>query len=111
MEWTKSISVGDATIDAQHKQLLTVINDLHSALEENRDKAIISETVRFLNDYIYTHLRHEEEYLRRHGYPDYESHVKIHSDFVKRYEDFKKKLLEGGPVSSLAFKVRIFLGE
>lgn len=48
--------------------------------------------------------------MREHKY-DYEAHVEIHAGFIKRYEEFKKRLLRGKALSALAVDVRIFLGD
>ncbi len=109
IEWTPAISVGDATIDAQHKNLLSKINDLLVALSERKGSKVIKDIVDYLDVYINEHLAHEEQYMIVHGYPEFAEHRALHIDFVKQYKKFRKEMESEGN-TALAIKVQNFLG-
>ncbi len=109
IEWTQAISVGDKTIDEQHKKLLTQINKLIEAMSSGAGPEIVGDTISYLNDYIYNHLKYEEIYMERHNYPELENHKQIHKDFIEQYKNFEQEMLKGAS-PHLSVKVQNFLG-
>jgi len=115
-EWTPNMSVGDETIDNQHKKLLKQVNKLIDALNVRSELSAVRETVSFLGKYVEEHLRYEEKYQEEHNYPGLEEHKKIHAGFEKFYEEYSKefkgiKQLSSDTARQLAEKAREFLGE
>jgi hemerythrin len=91
--WDPSMSVGEATIDAQHKTMLTQINKLIDILSSlHVDVGPLRETGHFLYTYIKEHFSYEEKYMEDNNYPGLESHRKIHQDFIQFYRDFQAEL-------------------
>lgn len=88
-------SVGIASIDAQHKQLVELINKLHEAMMKGSSKAIIKDVIAELMNYTKTHFTYEEELMQKFSYGDYETHKKTHASFVERVFDFQEKYLKG----------------
>ena len=109
-EWTEKISVGNEALDNQHKKLLAEIDRLLTALNQDKGVEMLSEIIGFLDDYIIGHLAYEEQYMQNHAYPDYPRHKKIHENFIKKYDEFKKELTSGTNNKILANKVQTFLG-
>jgi hemerythrin len=110
IEWKDMYSVGDVTIDSQHKKLLENVNKLVIALKSNKGKEVVSEVVSFLNEYINEHFVYEEEYMIKHKYPDFIIHKKVHDSFIEKFNEFKKEL-ELENLSALSLKVQTFLGK
>jgi hemerythrin-like metal-binding protein len=93
--WEPSMSVGEETIDSQHKKLLTQINKLIQILPSlDVNMAQLRETIHFLYDYIKEHFNYEEKYMAENNFPGLEVHKGIHQKFVQFYEDFQKELKE-----------------
>jgi len=109
LEWNKSISVGDATLDEQHQQLFSQINSLADAVSESEGERVVSDIVAFLGEYVADHFSHEESYMERHGYPQLEQHRRLHEEFSRQYEEMKKEL-ERGESRVFAERVENFLG-
>jgi len=89
------MSVGEETIDSQHKKLLAYMGRLEkiiSSLDVNMGQ--LRETIHFLYTYIKEHFSYEEEYMLNNGFPSLEEHRKMHGEFIKFYEDLQKKLRE-----------------
>ena len=76
--WTPQLSVGAQPIDNDHKLLISLINQLHDAIEAGEGKETVSSVLNTLVDYTEYHFEHEEILMRVCGYPDLESHKKIH---------------------------------
>lgn len=93
IEWDSSMSVGEETIDNQHKRLLEKINELVEILSSLEvDMGAIRQTGQFLFTYIKEHFEYEENYMEKNNYPDLEVHKKMHQDFVQFYKEFQIEL-------------------
>lgn len=91
LEWQESYSVNIQVIDDQHKQLIALINQLHSALETNQENEVISEIIDGVIDYTHKHFDFEEEFLEKHGYPHLEEHKKLHADYRTQMAEMKEQ--------------------
>jgi hemerythrin len=82
--WNDGYSVGVPLIDAQHKELVRMTNDLFQSCLKGRETAEISfmKTVQGAAAYAKTHFGTEEQILEPLDYPGYAVHKKQHEDFV-----------------------------
>ena len=121
LKWIPSMSVGEKTIDGQHKTLLDQINKLVQILSslEEVNMASLRETIHFLYTYFNNHFSYEEAYMAKNKFPDFEKHKKVHKGFVRFYEDFQKELKEkitskdfsSIEIKELLTKVKKYLGD
>ena len=109
IQWNDSLSVNVAEIDRQHQKLIKMINDLSEAMKEGKGNDILGEILTSLVDYTKTHFKQEETYFDRFGYPDADSHKKIHEAFVTKISEFQAGLEEGS--LSLSVRVMVFLSD
>lgn len=95
VEWTPALSVGEETIDGQHRKLIDEINKIIDAIASlNVGMGHLRQTIHFLYTYMTEHFAYEEKYMAEHGYPGLEGHRKTHADFVQFYRDFQADLKE-----------------
>ncbi len=90
IEWTAALETGIKVIDEEHKELVSMINDLHSA---GASKAGAEETRRIvyeLDRYVKTHFVVEEEIMRTAGYDKYLDHKALHDEFRARVSRLKQ---------------------
>ncbi len=88
ISWDGSYSVGIEAMDNDHKQLLSLINSLQTAVYYPTDEAFERKALRELVDYTKYHFQREEDLLREHDYPDYAPHKKEHEDMIAKVRDF-----------------------
>lgn len=86
--WDESFSVGVQVLDAQHKQIITIINSLLEMNEAQSGSEIISETLTKLNQYASEHFNKEEQDMLEYGYPEYSVQKKQHQEFKRKIVDF-----------------------
>jgi hemerythrin-like metal-binding protein len=84
MQWKQSYSVGDASIDEQHKQIIEIINNLHYLMEIGGNREKFKEQLTQLSQYTVTHFEHEERAMQKCGYPDLANHKALHDDMRRR---------------------------
>jgi hemerythrin len=109
-EWTSDMSVNQTEIDAQHKELFNQMNILMSAIINHMELGVTENAMKFLGNYIEGHLKYEEEYMSKNGYPDLDQHKVEHKDFIDNYEKLKEKRIYDVPVDEIVSEIEIFLG-
>lgn len=107
IEWKDEYSVGIKLIDDQHKKLISMINDLYTAMGEGQGNNVIGKIINEMTQYAAEHFATEERLFDRHKYPDAVAHRKEHADFVKEVLDFKGKFDKGAIL--LSMKILDFL--
>jgi len=98
--WNDSFSVGVASIDDQHKVLVTMINELFEACKQGVMEADMAflEIIKGALDYAETHFADEEDLLYEANYPHLDEQKDQHETFVaevqKTIEEFEAGNLE-----------------
>lgn len=82
--WSERYSIGNKTIDDQHKNLYKLLNEVIASISDNND--VNNRFAIFLSqmtDYALSHFKEEEEYMRSIGYPNLGIHKNIHKGYLK----------------------------
>jgi hemerythrin len=82
--WKDFYSVGEHSLDAQHRQILSILNDLYGAMDAGREYDEIKRLLDSLLRYTMTHFAHEEYVMRACGYPDFDNHKAEHDQMRRR---------------------------
>ncbi len=104
LEWKAEYSVGIASMDDEHREMIGLINDVYAKLGATRDAAAIEDCLETIFTTISMHFALEERIMRDHAYGEYEDHKDDHEvlldeirelmdEFVAN-PDTGKKLLE-----------------
>ena len=83
VQWKDFYSVGENSLDAQHKQIIAIIDDLYNAMHAGREYSELKGLMERLVRYTMTHFQHEEQIMQACGYPDFENHKALH-DLMRR---------------------------
>lgn len=78
--WSKQLSVGNATIDSEHKDLLKMINDVEHAIRA-RDISTLPQLFKLLEDCVSVHFADEEKIAQAIGF-DF-THNKLEHQYVQ----------------------------
>lgn len=97
--WSDDYSLRMPELDAQHKMLFDLINQLWTNIVSNAPHTEQIRLVEKLEYYTQTHFTAEETFLSVIGFPDLEEHRKAHATFTKRIAREKQNILAGIPVS------------
>ena len=98
--WTQDLAVGVETIDSQHRELFSHINNLLEALDEKMAAETIFTLFSFLDSYIGNHFGVEQRYMGEYsnlGYADMERHKSAHKAFVLDFREFRVDLETAEP--------------
>ena len=78
ISWNEKFSVGVRELDAHHKQLINMINELHFAMTKDRGQAVVTSIIKDMHAYAKMHFRVEEGYMTQAGYLGSLQHVREH---------------------------------
>ena len=87
LEWKDEYSVGIDSIDQQHRRLVNLINQLHTAVTYSTGEEFEREALDELVDYTKTHFSYEEGLLEQNGYPDFDAHKAQHVAMIQKVDE------------------------
>ena len=99
--WKDEFSVGSVKLDAQHKYMFGLINELFAAMRKGHDAAKVKRVSDGAFDYSRIHFTDEERIMLQNGFPQFTSHRQIHQDYS---QEIKRLMAESqrrfGDISS-----------
>jgi hemerythrin len=111
VEWTTSLSVGVAEIDAQHRELYQRIDRFLAALAEKRGAAELEPLIRYLGEYVREHFAEEQRLMEFCFYPALGEHLEEHHRFEAEFDVLRAELGETGATFGLARRLVALLVE
>ena len=78
LKWIPIYSVSNVALDSQHKQIIKLMNDLHSVVSSKPSEGIIKKFIVRMRIILETHLRYEETLMKYCLFPEYDYHRQIH---------------------------------
>lgn len=95
VEWTEELSVGVATIDADHKKLVAMVNALHDGVHSGRDREVMAQILDGLISYCKVHFAREERYFALAHYEHAEAHTAEHAALTQRALEVQRRFKAG----------------
>lgn len=102
ISWNEGYSVGVADMDSQHKQLISMINDLYDAMQNQKAAETIGKILKRLIAYTKTHFAKEEEIMEKYSYPELNQQIKEHRAFTDKIQKFKDDYDSGRTAMSVS---------
>lgn len=96
IKWQDEFSVGVASVDLEHRELIDLINDLHGLLGND---ATVEQVATMLGDIfaqISAHFALEEKFMRESRYPHYASHKDDHEALLDELRDIMDRVEDQG---------------
>jgi hemerythrin len=84
IQWLDEYTVGHPQLDAQHKQIVGIINDLYRILREKGGALKLDSIGNRLKSYTAGHLTYEIKLLTYAQYPDIDAHRRLHDSIVEK---------------------------
>jgi hemerythrin-like metal-binding protein len=83
-KWTKAHAVFLPQVDAEHRNLYRLAEDLHLAVESGAKPARVQDGMRLLIEGLDEHFSHEERLMKSAGCESYEWHKRQHDTLRRR---------------------------
>jgi hemerythrin-like metal-binding protein len=94
VEWGPLMSVGEEKLDADHIELIGLLNQLATA-QAMGNRNIVEYVLDELLFYVSFHFGREEEHMATIGYPELESHRATHRRFAERISQVRWQFHRG----------------
>lgn len=91
-QWLKSMSVGNAFLDADHRKLLGMIEEVERAMRA-KDTARFSLTLKAFEDAVRLHFSNEELIAKTIGHP-FEQHMEEHRYVLNELQQMEAELID-----------------
>jgi hemerythrin len=96
LQWSEQFETGHPLLDTQHRMLISYINRLEELAQHTApshdDVELFLRFVEFLEDYILTHFREEEDCMHRFKCPVHAENQMAHRSFLDFFRKFKLRL-------------------
>lgn len=90
--WDTLYETGIASIDEQHKHLVSLLNRMLEALVQKKGSEELSYVIEEMEKYSEYHFSTEEELMLKAEYPDVGEHQIFHQAFTAKVVDYQHKL-------------------
>jgi HAD superfamily hydrolase (TIGR01509 family) len=90
IQWKDRYNIGYKNIDAQHKVLLALLNDLIDLIDQGGSPEGVSDIFQRLCGYALTHFAQEEGYMKAAGYPGLARQESEHAAFIQQLLAFNQ---------------------
>ncbi len=97
--WKNEYSVGIEAMDNDHKKLLSLINQLQTAVHYYTGKEFEQKALDELIDYTKTHFAREEQLMADNDFPDLEIHKLQHQQFIDKVNHLLKEYQKDSDVT------------
>ena len=87
IEWRPEFETGIGEVDAEHRELVGLINALHQGIGEKADSETISAFLGEVFARIAAHFALEETVMRKHAYDEYAAHKAEHERLLDEIRD------------------------
>ncbi len=101
LEWTPDLSVSNDTIDQQHQKWIKLLDDFYTGIKDGKSKEVLEQLILGMLDYTKYHFAHEEKYMESIGYPNLDSHKKLHAAYIGKIEEYHQRIVDGKLIISL----------
>lgn len=88
--WSKELSVGNATLDSEHKNLIVKINNIMRLIEA-RDDPALSDAFELLENWLVVHFENEELFAQAADF-DFGQHKLAHQRLLKELQHLRNEL-------------------
>jgi hemerythrin-like metal-binding protein len=108
LKWNEELSVGIASVDAEHQLIVGNINKFYDAILTRQGSSVLNDfLVQLLND-IHTHFINEELLMSQTGYVGFQHHKAAHDGMKIQLVQFLERS-KNGASHELANEVFLFL--
>ncbi|WP_156521059.1 bacteriohemerythrin [Magnetospirillum moscoviense] len=89
--WSEMMSVGVPVLDADHKTLVGLVNNLHRSIGDAEEYATLGSVLQALQDYADHHFAREERVMEVCRYPSLDTHARIHRRLALEVRELKTR--------------------
>lgn len=94
-EWGVDLVIDNGPIDDDHKVLVALVNELHTATSQGQGHVIVENLLQRLVTHTREHLQREEHIMDQTQFPQLSEHMVGHNDFMASLLELQEKYRAG----------------
>lgn len=102
LEWQDRYSVGVDEIDADHHEIIQIINKLDEVMSSGKARDGLPSIMARLTDYTRAHFHREDMLMVEYQYPAIERHREAHKEFIAEFGKIQAALVRGNYAISIS---------
>ena len=87
LQWKPSFSLGIASVDTEHRDMINTINSVYATLEDEHSEREVDRVLGEIHAQISAHFALEERLMRAAGYAEYAEHKDSHEQLLDQIRD------------------------
>ena len=95
VEWNQALTIGIPEIDYQHRNLVSMLNALHAAIESGEPQEHLGEILEELDLYVINHFANEERLMERLHYEYLAQHKAEHLRLAESVQEHRNAFNRG----------------
>ena len=88
--WAKDLELGVEALDAEHRLMVDLVDDLEGTLAAPEDRERAAATIRRLLAFTQIHFRAEDLLMRLHAYAGHQAHAVEHSQLAEQLSELQE---------------------
>lgn len=99
--WKDEYDLGIASIDAQHRKIIDIINGLAKFMKQDASSEDVARTIEGMHRYAEEHLAYEERLFEECGYAETDDHREEHDTFRETIAEFRERMRANNPIVAI----------
>ena len=95
-EWADDMVIDGGVIDQDHRLLVDLVNELHSATSRGAGQTVVASILRRTIESTREHLAREENIMAQQGFPELDGHRQGHQASMDSLYELERQLQSGG---------------
>ncbi|MEO5336710.1 MAG: bacteriohemerythrin [Magnetospirillum sp. WYHS-4] len=91
VEWNRDLEIGIPFIDADHRTLISLLNQVAACVAANEETLTVGSVLNSLDDYVRLHFGREESLQEACGYPGLAAHRNQHQELCRRLDGVRQR--------------------
>ena len=109
IEWRDDFSVGNASVDYEHRELIGLINKVLLQIDQKESRADTLDYLGLLYNMISSHFALEERIMREHSYDGYSEHKDDHDELLDVLRDLMDEFEDTDDIDTEVFAEKFSL--
>jgi hemerythrin len=109
IHWNEHLKLGHESIDTQHMEIFSQINNLSEKITEGADDIEIRDLINYLNIYAKKHFFDEEKLMVQYNYYGIHKQKKEHTQFKNEVDEIAQMLRKRVPAIDIALRMETTL--
>ena len=107
LQWKPAYSLGIASVDHEHRELINQINTVYSHMEQESDAASIESCLEDIYAGVASHFALEERHMRESSYEEYEAHKEEHEELLDQLMEMLDEYVDDPESGRISLQERL----